>query len=136
MKRVTGLGGMFFKSEDPGKLKEWYREHLGIESEPWGTSFLWRDSEDPEERGYTVWSPFPKTTDYFAPSGQPYMINYRVADMDGLLAALAEEGVEIVGEPVVEENGKFAWILDPEGRKIELWEPVPSAKDPYLPQDD
>ncbi len=135
MKKVTGLGGIFFKTPDPDKLKDWYRQHLGIESEPWGFSFLWRDLENPDQRGYTVWSPFPKTTDYFAPSEESLMINYRVADIEALLAELRKEGVHVVDGPIEEENGKFAWILDPEGRKIELWEPVDSKKDPYLPQE-
>ena len=135
MKRVTGLGGVFFKTPDPDGVKDWYRKHLGIESEPWGFSFLWRELDAPEEKGCTVWSPFPSSTKYFEPSDQPYMINYRVDDLDALLAALAAEGVEIVGGPDTEENGKFAWILDPEGRKIELWEPVEPARDPYLPKD-
>lgn len=135
MKRVTGLGGIFFKTSDTEKLRTWYREHLGIDSDPWGTSFLWREVEQPESRGYTVWGPFSDSSDYFDPSEQPYMLNYRVADLDALLEALRDEGVEIVGEPVSEANGKFAWVLDPEGRKIELWEPVESSRDPYLPKD-
>ena len=135
MKRVTGLGGIFFKTPDPEELKGWYRRHLGIESDPWGFSFLWREMDDPEKRGYTVWSPFPISTEYFSPSEQPFMINYRVDDLDALLPALREEGVEVVDGPVREENGKFAWILDPHGRKIELWEPVDSNQDPYLPDD-
>lgn len=135
MKRVTGLGGVFFKTPDPEALKTWYREHLGIESEPWGFSFLWREHDAPQERGYTVWSPFRDSTEYFEPSDEPYMINYRVDDLEALLEALAAEGVRIVGGPNTEDNGKFAWILDPEGRKIELWEPVESSRDPYLPKD-
>lgn len=135
MKRVTGLGGVFFKCADPESVKKWYREHLGIESDQWGFAFLWRDLEDPEQRGYTVWSPFPDATEYFEPSEQPYMFNYRVADMDALLPQLEAEGVEVVGGPDSEANGKFAWILDPDGRKIELWEPIESSRDPYLPED-
>lgn len=135
MKRVTGLGGVFFKTPDPEGLKEWYRERLGIESEQWGYSFLWRELEAPEKRGYTVWGPFRDSTKYFEPSSEPYMINYRVDDLEALLAALEAEGVQVLGGPDTEENGKFAWILDPEGRKIELWEPVDSDRDPYLPED-
>lgn len=134
MKRVTGLGGVFFKTPDPDALKDWYRKHLGIESGPWGFSFLWRELDAPEEKGYTVWSPFPASTKYFEPSDEPYMINYRVDDLEALLPVLAAEGVRIVGGPDTEENGKFAWILDPEGRKIELWEPVASSRDPYVPE--
>lgn len=133
MQRVTGLGGVFFKCQDKAKTLAWYREHLGIDSAEWGGyMFGWREEADAEARGYTVWSPFPADTKYFDPSESELMVNYRVADLDGLLAALKAEGVEVVGESVTEENGKFGWILDPDGRKIELWEPVPSAEDPYL----
>lgn len=135
MKRVTGLGGVFFKSSDPKTLRDWYREHLGIESEDYGFSFLWREMAAPDNKGYTVWNPFPEGTEYFDPSEQPYMINYRVADLEALLPALEAEGVEVVAGPEAYENGKFAWILDPEGRKIELWEPVPSNEDPYIPEE-
>lgn len=133
MKRVTGLGGVFFKSSNPRETLAWYRRHLDIDSEDWGgLAFRWREEEAPDEIGYTVWSSFPENTDYFAPSDLPYMWNFRVADLDGLIAMLREEGVEIVDGVQEHPNGKFAWIRDPEGRKIELWEPVPSAKDPYL----
>lgn len=133
MKRVTGLGGMFFKSHDPKGVLDWYRTHLGIDSADWGGfAFRWLDEKRPEETGYTVWGAFPQDTKYFAPSQQPFMVNFRVADLDGLITALKKEGVEVVGEVEVHENGKFAWILDPEGRKIELWQPVPSREDPYL----
>ena len=136
MKRTTGLGGLFFKCKDPATMRSWYRKHLGIDSEDWGFSFLWRELDRPEKRGYTVWNPFPETTNYFAPSQKPLMMNFRVDDMDALLVELEKEGIELVGEPVTEENGKFAWIMDPEGHKIELWEPVDSSEDPYLPQDE
>lgn len=133
MKRVTGLGGMFFRSRDPKTTLAWYREHLGIESDAWGGfAFQWLDKQNPEETGYTVWSAFPDDTTYFGPGQQPFMMNFRVADLEGLMAALRNEGVEVVGEIQQHENGKFGWILDPEGRKIELWEPVPSRDDPYL----
>lgn len=132
-RRVTGIGGVFFKSADPAGTREWYRDHLGIESEDFGGfAFQWSEKDRPSETGYTVWSAFPDSTDYFAPSEQPFMINFRVQNLTLLLAALKEEGVEVVGEIEQHPNGKFAWILDPEGRKIELWEPVPSADDPYL----
>lgn len=131
--RVTGIGGVFFKSDDPASIRNWYRTHLGIDSEDWGGfAFQWQEQERPDETGYTVWGVFPDTTDYFAPAQQPYMFNYRVADLAGLMTALRAEGVEIAGEIEEYPNGKFAWILDPEGRKIELWEPIPSSKDPYL----
>ena len=123
-KRVTGIGGVFFKTKDQQKLKDWYRDHLGIDSDKYGFTFKWRDYEDKEAPGTTVWSPFPSDTDYYAPSDKEYMINYRVADLVGLLKVLEEEGVHIVGEMEEYEYGKFAWIMDPEGRKIELWEPI------------
>lgn len=133
MKRVTGIGGLFFKSTDPARTLEWYRTHLGIGSSDFGGfAFQWSERERPNETGYTVWSAFPDTTDYFSPGEQSFMVNFRVADLTSLVAALKEEGIEVVGEVEQHPNGKFAWILDPEGRKVELWEPVPSADDPYL----
>jgi predicted enzyme related to lactoylglutathione lyase len=132
MKRVTGLGGLFFKARDRKGLMEWYRDRLGIESESWGTMFRWQEPDDPSRTGYTVWSPFADDTDYFEPSTKQFMVNYRVADLEALLAALEKEGVRIVGGIREEENGKFAWIVDPEGNKIELWEPKDPEEDPYL----
>lgn len=133
MNKVTGIGGIFFKTTDCQATLAWYREMLGIPSEPWGGSvFHWRTLDDADERGYTVWSPFALDADKFDPSEQSFMMNYRVADLVGLLDELRAAKVEIVGELEEHENGKFAWIMDPEGRKIELWEPVPSAEDPYL----
>ncbi len=132
-RRVTGIGGVFFKSDDPARVLEWYRTHLGIASADWGGfAFQWSEKDRPKETGYTVWTPFPDTTDYFSPGVQPFMINFRVADLVSLIAALKEEGVEVVDEIEQHPNGKFAWILDPEGRKVELWEPVASEDDPYL----
>lgn len=133
MKRVTGLGGFFFKSRDSKATVEWYRNHLGIDSDEWGGfAFQWREKENPEEIGYTVWSAFPEDTKHFAPSESSFMMNFRVADLKKLLVDLEAEGVEIVGKMEEHENGKFAWILDMDGRKIELWEPVASKDDPYL----
>jgi predicted enzyme related to lactoylglutathione lyase len=133
MKRVTGLGGMFFKSRDPKAALDWYRKHLGIDSADWGGfAFQWRQREQPDEVGHTVWSAFADDTEYFAPSNESFMVNFRVDDLDGLIAALETEGVDVVGEVQHHENGKFAWILDPEGRKIELWQPVASKDDPYI----
>ena len=130
---VTGLGGMFFKSRDPKGTLDWYRDHLGIDSADWGGfAFQWLEKDRPDQTGYTVWSAFPEDTKHFAPGDQSFMVNFRVSDLDGLMAALKQAGVEVVGEVEQHENGKFAWILDPEGRKIELWEPVPSQDDPYL----
>jgi predicted enzyme related to lactoylglutathione lyase len=124
MKRVTGLGGVFFKCDDPEKMKNWYREHLGIESDQYGSMFEWRQKENPEQKGITVWSPFPSATGYFAPSDKPYMFNYRVENLHALLEMLRKEGVQVVGEVEEYDYGKFGWIMDPEGNKIELWEPV------------
>ena len=134
MKKVTGLGGIFFKTDDHERTRSWYRDHLGIDSEIWGSVFHWREDADPEQRGYTAWCPFKQDATKFEPSKLPFMVNYRVADLVGLLAELRTAGVEIVGEMEQHENGKFAWIMDPDGQKIELWEPVPSAEDPYLPR--
>jgi catechol 2,3-dioxygenase-like lactoylglutathione lyase family enzyme len=131
--RVTGIGGVFFESDDPARTLEWYRTHLGIEAGDFGGfAFQWREKDQPSETGYTVWSAFPDTSEYLSPGNQPFMINFRVADLTGLIAALREEGVEIVGEIEQHPNGKFAWVLDRDGRKVELWEPVPAAEDPYL----
>jgi predicted enzyme related to lactoylglutathione lyase len=133
MRRVTGIGGIFFKSDDPAQTLEWYRTHLGITAgEFGGFAFQWMEKERPSEIGYTVWSAFPESTDYFDPSDQAFMINFRVADLTGLILALKSAGVRVVGEIQEHPNGRFAWILDREGRKIELWEPVASAEDPYL----
>jgi len=124
MKRVTGLGGLFFKAQDPKAMYDWYQKHLGIQGKPdQGAMFHWRDAADPEKTGMTVWSIFPQTTKYFDPSPAPFMMNFRVEDLTELLAALREEGVAI--DPKVEEHeyGKFACITDPEGNRIELWEP-------------
>lgn len=125
MKRVTGLGGIFFKAKDPNALYEWYEKHLGIKREADGSGAMFhrRDAADPEKTGLTVWSIFPQDTKYFGPGAAPFMMNYRVENLDELLKALREEGVTI--DPKVEEYeyGKFAWVIDPEGNRIELWEP-------------
>lgn len=123
MKRVTGIGGLFFKSRNPEKIKEWYRRHLGIESGKYGGTFEWRHSKDGMRKGFTAWGPFPADTGYFNPSEKEFMFNYRVADLVALLEVLEEEGVEVVGEIEEYEYGKFGWIMDPDGTKIELWEP-------------
>lgn len=125
MKRVTGIGGIFFKSQDAPNLGAWYQKHLGIDVGEWGGAiFNWREAENPEQKGLTVWSIFPATTDYFAPSDKPFMINYRVENLDELLAQLRKEGVQVEDKIVEEENGRFAWIIDPEGNRLELWQPA------------
>jgi len=124
MKRVTGIGGVFFKAKDPDQLREWYRTHLGIESEKWGCAFQW--SDDPQkDGGCTAWNIFPDSTKYFDPSTQPFMINFRVANLEELVTALRAEGVDV---PKVDDSdfGKFAWVMDPEGNRVELWEPPAS----------
>ncbi|MBM4167130.1 MAG: VOC family protein [Ignavibacteria bacterium] len=124
MKRVTGIGGIFFKCDDIQQQKEWYRKHLGIESDPYGAMFEWRDVDNPDIKGTTVWNPFKKETDYFLPSTKETMINYRVENLTELLKTLREEGVEVIDKFEEYDFGKFGWIMDPEGNKIELWEPV------------
>lgn len=124
MKRVTGFGGLFFKSDDPAKMKDWYKEHLGFAIDEYGTSFEWRKTDAPEKKGFTVWSPFKKDSPYFSPSKKDFMINLIVENLEELLKVLKTEGVEIVGELQIYEYGKFAHVIDPEGNKIELWEPV------------
>jgi predicted enzyme related to lactoylglutathione lyase len=124
MKRVTGLGGLFFKAKDPKAMYEWYEKHLGIKrgADGSGAIFHWRDAAQPEEMGMTIWSVFPESTNYFGTGPQSLMMNFRVDDMDALLKALGEEGVTIA-KSEAHEYGKFAWIIDPEGNRIELWEP-------------
>jgi predicted enzyme related to lactoylglutathione lyase len=119
-KRVTGIGGIFFKSADPKKLKDWYNQHLGI-----GMTFQWIDPDKPDTKVHaqTIWSPFKDDTEYFAPSPKPFMFNYRVENLVDLLDELRKEGVTVVGEIQEFSYGKFGWIMDPEGNKIELWEP-------------
>jgi predicted enzyme related to lactoylglutathione lyase len=124
MKRVTGLGGVFFKCKKPEETKKWYQKHLGIESDQYGATMKWRDLDDPDKICNTAWSPFTQKTEYFNPSEKEFMINYRVENLEKLLALLKEEGVQIVGEMDSYDYGKFGWIMDPDGNKIELWEPI------------
>jgi predicted enzyme related to lactoylglutathione lyase len=124
MRRVTGIGGIFFKSADPQQLKTWYQQHLGITPDQDGyISFEWREKDDPSTVGHTVWGPFKDDTKHFQPSTKPYMFNFRVDDLDALLAQLRAEGVEVDDKVEEYEYGRFGWIMDPEGRRIELWEP-------------
>ncbi len=124
-RRVTGLGGFFFKSANPKKLKNWYHQHLGIDSGQFGWSFLWKDQNDGSQ-GTTVWNVMDEATDYLNPSKQPFMMNFRVEKLEELLEVLKAEGVQTVGEMESFPYGKFAWIMDPDGNKIELWEPIDS----------
>ena len=130
--RVTGLGGVFFKTRDPKATLDWYHTHLGLDAAGGSFAFQWREKARPDEVGYTIWCAFPETTKYFGPGDQTCMLNFRVADLAGLVAALKKEGVQVEGDIKDAPNGRFAWVVDGDGRRVELWEPVPSAKDPYL----
>ncbi|MFN5793552.1 MAG: VOC family protein [Bacteroidota bacterium] len=123
MKKVTGIGGVFFKCKNPETIKEWYKQHLGLNTNQYGTTFEWRKEDKPEEKGSTQWSPFSETTKYFEPSSKEFMINFRVDNLEQLVQELKKEGVTICDEIEVYEYGKFIHIIDPEGNKIELWEP-------------
>lgn len=123
--RVTGIGGVFFKSDDPTASKEWYKKHLGFNIDNWGCTFWWKDKDGKDAS--TQWSPFTSKTDYFQPSKKDFMINYRVENLVELLSELRKEGVTIVGDIQEVEYGKFGWILDNDGNKIELWEPKDEA---------
>jgi len=121
-KRVTGIGGFFFKSEDPKALRDWYRKHLGLDTNDYGCTFRWKDEKG--EDCSTQWSPFKSDTNYFSPSEKQFMQNFRVEKLEELLAKLKEEGVQVIGEMESYDYGNFGWILDLEGNKIELWEPM------------
>ncbi len=123
-KKVTGIGGVFFKTPDPEGIKSWYAQHLGLNTDQYGCLFRFRLPDDPQKMGALQWSPFKDDTDYFAPSTKDFMINYRVDDLEALEKELRAGGVTIVDEIVTYEYGKFLHIMDPEGNKIELWEPV------------
>ena len=126
MKRVTGIGGIFFKARDPESLRAWYREHLGLDIQDWGgMAFSWHEPEKPELHGVTVWTIFSPDSKYFDPSPAPFMINYRVTDLMALLDLLRKEGCTVDEKTDTSEFGKFGWVMDPEGNRIELWEPPP-----------
>jgi lactoylglutathione lyase len=124
MKKVTGIGGIFFKCDNTADMKAWYAKNLGIESGEYGGGFEWREKENPDTMGFTAWNPFPANTKYFDPSQKEFMINYRVADLEALVAQLRADGVTIIDEITTYDYGKFVHILDPEGNAIELWEPA------------
>jgi predicted enzyme related to lactoylglutathione lyase len=128
--RVTGIGGIFFKAKDPKALVSWYREHLGIAIENSVALFTWRGGKDVTVKGHTVWSIFPADTKYFGEDGASFMINYRVKDLGAVLAALRAEGVAAAGKVEDTEYGRFGWIMDPEGNRIELWEPPKAYRAP------
>lgn len=126
MKYVIGIGGIFFKANDPEKLAAWYQKHLGLEVEEYGgVTFREppKDESTPQRQAYLVWSPFSSDTDYFSPSSKPFMINFRVTNLDELLAKLRAEGVTVDEKTEKSEFGYFGWAMDPEGNRIELWEP-------------
>lgn len=124
MRRVTGIGGVFIKSADPAKLREWYRRHLGIDFAEWGGfAFHWKSPDNPEGVGTTVWSIFDASSNYFDPGKSQVMINYRVEDVRALVAALRAEGCDVMDKIDESEYGKFGWVIDPDGNKVELWEP-------------
>ena len=128
LKRVTGIGGVFFKSKDPEKLKEWYIKHLGVPVVVEGQDesyvvFNWEEQARNKRKGYTLWGPFKEDSKYFQPSEKNYMFNFTVENLEDLLKVLKEEGVHVFDEREDHQEGKFGWIMDPEGNKIELWEP-------------
>jgi predicted enzyme related to lactoylglutathione lyase len=124
--RVTGIGGVFFKARDRAALGEWYRRHLDIDVQDGGFAvFSWRERDEPDHVGATVWSLFPEHTDYFGGGDQRAMINYRVADLDAVLTDLRREGVSVDERVEETPEGRFGWITDPEGNRIELWQPPP-----------
>ncbi len=123
MKKVTGIGGIFFKSQDPKAMNEWYAKNLGLPTSDYGTTFEWRDAENPSQKASTSWCAFPRDTKYFNPSHKSFMINYRVENLLALLDELKKEDVTIVDEVAEYDYGKFVHIMDPEGNIIELWEP-------------
>lgn len=124
MKKVTGIGGIFFKCKDPNKMKEWYQKHLGLNTNDYGATFEWYEGTDNTKKATTQWSPFDETTKYFAPSTKDFMINYRVENLEQLVEELQKEGVTIVDKIETYDYGKFVHIMDVEGNKIELWEPT------------
>lgn len=124
MKRVTGIGGIFFKAKDALALQAWYKRHLGIDVQAWGgTAFPWTDEAGNAVPGVTIWSIGPEQSNPFAPSAAGFMVNYRVDDLLGLVEVLREEGCEVLEKIDDSEYGKFAWVIDPEGNKVELWQP-------------
>lgn len=124
MKRVVGIGGVFFKAKDPQALRAWYRKHLGMDIQDWGgMAFRWNTPEEPAPDGTTIWSVFEESSTYFAPSTARFMVNYVVRDLHAVLAALRAEGCAVDEKSEESEYGKFGWVMDPEGNRIELWQP-------------
>ncbi len=124
MRRVTGIGGIFFKAKDPAALRAWYQAHLGIDVQAWGgTAFNWTDAEGHPTGGTTIWSIAGEDGDTYGPGGASFMINYRVENVRALVEALRAEGCDVLDKVEASEFGTFAWVIDPEGHKVELWEP-------------
>jgi predicted enzyme related to lactoylglutathione lyase len=123
MKRVTGIGGIFFKCKDPKKVREWYQTHLGLNTNQYGAVFEWYQGADSTKKGFSQWSPFKETTKYFEPSTKEFMINYRVENLEALVVELKKEGVTVTDSIQTFDYGKFIHIMDIEANKIELWEP-------------
>jgi catechol 2,3-dioxygenase-like lactoylglutathione lyase family enzyme len=130
--RVRAIGGVFFRSPAPETTRSWYARHLGLRVDVHGTTFAWRQEESPGERGFTQWTPFQADASYLGAPDQQYMINYRVDDLDAMLEKLRSEGVRIDGEVQVEPYGRFAHIMDGDGRRVELWEPVDAEYEKIL----
>ncbi len=124
MKKVTGIGGIFFKCKDPNAAKEWYNKHLGLNAGPYGASFEWRDAEDSTKKGLTQWNVNTEAAKIYEPSAKDFMINYRVENLEALVAELKKENVTILDDIATYDFGKFVHILDLEGNKIQLWEPA------------
>mgnify|MGYP006282714087 CR=1 FL=1 len=122
MKRATGIGGIFFKTKNPERARDWYRDHLGLDTDQWGTCFEWKQTEDSGKKGFTQWTPASRDSKMFA-EHQDFMINYRVSDLTKLVDVLKQEGVKVLDEIEEFEYGKFVHIEDPEGHRIQLWEP-------------
>lgn len=126
MKKVIGIGGIFFKCKDTEKMKQWYEKNLGLKTNEYGSLFEFRSSDEPNKKEYLQWSPFSEKTKYFEPSEKEFMINYRVENLIELVEELKKSGVQVLDSIEAFEYGKFVHIIDPEGNKIELWEPVDS----------
>jgi len=124
MKSLTGIGGIFFKCKDPEKIKQWYKTHLGFDTDQYGAKFEWRQEADSTKKGYTLWSPFSDKTKYFEPSTKDFMLNYRAENLEALVEVLKKEGVTVLDKIESYEYGKFVHVLDIEGNKTELWEPT------------
>ena len=124
MARVTGIGGIFFKARDPRQLANWYAQHLGLPVAEYGAAaFQWDDPAEAGREAYSIWSLFPQDSEYFGTSTAPFMVNFRVDDLDALLAQLRQAGVPVDERVEESEFGRFGWIMDPEGNRVELWEP-------------